>query len=776
MILTHKIRLSLDNRGDRPCMDAVCGDTARAVEFTLLENGAPWPIPTEATAVVSYRRIRGGTGGLYDTLPDGTPGCAMEENRLTVFLAPQVLAVAGPVELQVMLMEGDRSLTSFAILIHVQGNLADANLDEESYVNLTDHIRQILQAMGLTGQGQGIHYIVGDSSSSSGVWKGTCPDITQYRDGLMVAYRTIVSGGATTTLDINGLGAIPIKRNGMNYDANYYYTKGAVLTLTYVEVEGVACWQMADVWWSDTDRKTSAVASSNEKLVLLGAKAVSSSGVTSYANSGCYVGEDNCLYSGGQKVVTENAIPDEVPEFVRTEAERVAKLVQSRQNGNTFTMLFGSDLHARVDSDDQAQTLEGIRHGAQAMQLIREQVHIDAAAMLGDYITDEGETAEQAMELHRLIHGFFSPAFAGLPQFWCKGNHDGLGETSSSEAKLTQAQIYCAIGIHNRGAVFHADEREKGYCYRDFPEQQLRLICMNTNESYATLMNLAQYNWLRSALNVEDGWKVILLSHIPLDWVPASATMYQPVLEFQDKILCNIHGHVHNFLTGKLQDTSIPRVAIPNMCFGRNNEYGSNDALEGSDGTKEFGQNVTYSKQAGTAEDTSFCVITIDMGKKLLYADHYGAGCDRQVDLSAVEGGDEGTEDSYTNQIPLSTATFGGTEIYNGVGYQSGRRIGSSDGFPESNATGMCCTGFISVEEGDVLRVKNVTLMAPQTPYVVRYNVLGGPQQTESVSVLGDPDENGVYTYVIPYNTGAIRLSVGLIDDSSIVTVNEAIT
>lgn len=784
MILTHKLTLSLDQRGERPCVDAVQGDTARALEVSLMENGVAWAIPEGCTGVVSYRRIRGGAGGIYEALSDGTPACTMAENRLTVQLAPQVLAAAGPVELQVMLLQGEKALSSFAILIHVQGNLSDATEDVESYVNLQDQIRQIVESMELSSPGDPVFYVVADSDSVSGVWTGKCPQITHYYDGLMIAYRTAATGGANnTTLNINGLGAATIKRNGINYDVNYFYTAGAVLNLTYVTVDGVGYWQMTDMWFTDTDKKTSATQAYSKKLYLLGSQAISSAGLTSYVNPSCYVGADNCLYSGGQKVVTENAIPDEVPEYVRTEADRVAKLVQSRQNGNTITMLLGSDLHARVDGADSGQNLEGIRHGAQAMKIIRDRVHIDMAAMLGDYICDDGETVEQAMQMHRMIHEFFAPAFSGLPQFWCKGNHDGLGEGSSSDAALTWAQIYSAIGIHNSGAVFNLQEREKGYCYRDFADYKLRIICMNTNESYNTLMNLAQYNWLRTALDVAEGWKTILLSHIPLDWVSQTATMYQPVLEFQDKILCNLHGHLHNFLTGTLQGTTIPRVAIPNMCFSRNNEYGTNGALEGSDGTKEFGEAVTRGKTAGTAEDTAFCVVTIDLASKKLYADHYGAGIDREVDLqdtgSGDEGGDtgddEGSESGYTNRIPLSTSTFDGTEIYNGIGYQSGRRIGSGEGFPESDATGMCVTGFIPVKEGDVLRVKNVTLTAPQTPYLVRYNILGGPQQTESVSVLGTADANGVYTYVVPYNTGAVRLSVGLIDDSSIVTVNEPI-
>ena len=56
MILTHKITLSLNNRDGIQSIDAVQGDTARAVELTLLENGLAWAVPEDVRAVIRYRR------------------------------------------------------------------------------------------------------------------------------------------------------------------------------------------------------------------------------------------------------------------------------------------------------------------------------------------------------------------------------------------------------------------------------------------------------------------------------------------------------------------------------------------------------------------------------------------------------------------------------------------------------------------------------------------------------------------------------------------------
>jgi hypothetical protein len=57
----------------------------------------------------------------------------------------------------------------------------------------------------------------------------------------------------------------------------------------------------------NTDYKTSSSASTGAKLFLIGATsqgANTSTGVTTYSNAYCYVGTDNCLYSGGSKVLT----------------------------------------------------------------------------------------------------------------------------------------------------------------------------------------------------------------------------------------------------------------------------------------------------------------------------------------------------------------------------------------------------------------------------------------------------------------------------------------
>ena len=71
------------------------------------------------------------------------------------------------------------------------------------------------------------------------------------------------------------------------------------------------------------------------------------------------------------------------------------------------------------------------------------------------------------------------------------------------------------------------------------------------------------------------------------------------------------------------------RIAVPNMCFSRNNEYGQNNKAEYYG--IEFGEDTTYNKTAGTANDTAFVVNVVNPSEEKIYSFCYGAGYDREV-------------------------------------------------------------------------------------------------------------------------------------------------
>ena len=103
------------------------------------------------------------------------------------------------------------------------------------------------------------------------------------------------------------------------------------------------------------------------------------------------------------------------------------------------------------------------------------------------------------------------------------------------------------------------------------------------------------------------------------------------------KFLGAFHGHVHGFKAAKLNyiangvgtEYQAYRIATPNMCFARNNEYGQNGNAEYYG--IEFGETTTYNKTATSAMDTAFVVNVINPSQQKIYSFCYGAGYDREI-------------------------------------------------------------------------------------------------------------------------------------------------
>lgn len=105
-------------------------------------------------------------------------------------------------------------------------------------------------------------------------------------------------------------------------------------------------------------------------------------------------------------------------------------------------------------------------------------------------------------------------------------------------------------------------------------------------------------------------------------------------------------------------------------------------------------------------------------------------------------------------------------------GYITGTRIGSSGAL--TNVSGMCTSGFMPISYGDVLKIKNCSIKGASTPYLAWYQ--NGVFATVYPLANLTPDESGVYTYTsnMLYND-SVRLSIGSIDENTIVTINEEI-
>lgn len=172
-----------------------------------------------------------------------------------------------------------------------------AYLDKSGLTYLWKKIKALLN--NKADKSQAVFYIEGNSTAT-GVWLGSHSDITSYYDGLTIAYKVNIAGASNLTLNINNLGAVPVVRNTSSAVTTHYGVN-SVVVLTYTEDEGTAYWKISDY---DSDTKTRSSDKTATKMFIIGATSQSTSGQTTYSNSKCYIGTDNCLYSNGSKVST----------------------------------------------------------------------------------------------------------------------------------------------------------------------------------------------------------------------------------------------------------------------------------------------------------------------------------------------------------------------------------------------------------------------------------------------------------------------------------------
>lgn len=371
--------------------------------------------------------------------------------------------------------------------------------------------------------------------------------------------------------------------------------------------------------------------------------------------------------------------PEEIPDYVKNAALDAARKVAAVRTASSIVFLTLADPHhALGESSGWAPNINaGNLDAARAVKALSYVLPLDFFAFLGDLTfgyktTTRAQFSAQCEEFSR----WMGEALRGLPQLWTPGNHD-TGEYYAAETG-SLSDLYGADLIkeyfadRNTGAVY--GDTTMGYCCRDFPEKKLRVICLNTVEGEVTAgendavgITPAQLLWFAQTLyslgsrTDASGWGFLVLGHYPLDWGysksagkilkayldGASVTVNGTAVNFSghNGAVCygNFHGHTHNFKTSKLyvipdnvsasnpptEQMDALRIAVPCSCFYRANEVGENNRLESN--YIEYGEETTYSKTAGTADNTAFCVNVINPEEKKIYSFCYGAGYDRTL-------------------------------------------------------------------------------------------------------------------------------------------------
>ena len=345
---------------------------------------------------------------------------------------------------------------------------------------------------------------------------------------------------------------------------------------------------------------------------------------------------------------------DGIPDDIVAEANRVVSSIISKIGSNAVTFVAMTDMHELGDSDTTDETVKerfrrANRNAGQGARLISEMLDLDFFVNLGDYAYGSNN-ASLVTSYHDLMQSITSVKCYttrigdNTEMFEVSGNHDPLFDIKDSTGNhITNDLITGMIG---------------DYRYVDFDARKTRVIALNTTEYVSGhsrsvgRMSGEQLQWFANSLDLSNkinsaDWNIIILSHHPLDWsglenAVGVLTAYQNGTNYSvthngvvvsynyngknsATIIAQFHGHTHCLKVGNIGNTEVQRIAIPNACFNRNNEYGQS-------GNLTFGEATTYYKNDNKeGKNTAFCVVSIDLNKKTIYADCFGAGYDRVV-------------------------------------------------------------------------------------------------------------------------------------------------
>ena len=360
----------------------------------------------------------------------------------------------------------------------------------------------------------------------------------------------------------------------------------------------------------------------------------------------------------------------DIPEYVKSEALSVAKKVAAKQAelNNQITFIAMSDTHYAGEQVDNWQEYSNIstEHAGMAAQILSYCLPIDFACHLGDYTFGSANTTTELLKSQiEKVSQFLDSNFKGIPQFRTVGNHD----TGEYGTLVGAEYLYEAIGSKCEGATYGSTTY--GYCYRDFTDKKVRVICLNTSEgetdngkSTSEVVSAAQRLWFAQTLydvgskaDAAD-WSIIVLGHYSLDFggaYPLSNIVYAYVngnsitvngttVSFSGNnaasFIANFHGHTHCFKADSLyrviwsesaganvgEAYDAKRVCVPNVSYYRNNYYGDTSFFGFT-----YSDDTTYEKTINSGKDTAFVVNVVDLDNKIIHSFCYGAGVDRII-------------------------------------------------------------------------------------------------------------------------------------------------
>lgn len=362
---------------------------------------------------------------------------------------------------------------------------------------------------------------------------------------------------------------------------------------------------------------------------------------------------------------------EDIPAYIKSAANEVISKVIEKQGNRAFTMIGLSDFHYSGTGNNK----DNLIRACKAISYINGRINVDAIATLGDNtpcgVTTDSELANAHRWFKEVNEILTMTQQPGIVDFRTPGNHDRMGASVDGvpTEPVPDNAIYSYIGGYNRQCDYV--DVPGGWCYKDFNGYKLRVIVINTSEvegvgrfsTYSGFhMSSKQYKWLIDTLDLSgkddaENWQIVILSHHRADdysepvtngyLLPNILNAYQNGTSYstirtedgatiscnfagknQAKLIGNIHGHHHAYYYQKLylgnsantSQCNVMAISTPTTAFGTG--AGHNDY----NGDKDNGNSIK-----DTADETAFCVYSIDLDAHKIHAIHYGNGIDREI-------------------------------------------------------------------------------------------------------------------------------------------------
>ena len=412
---------------------------------------------------------------------------------------------------------------------------------------------------------------------------------------------------------------------------------------------------------------------------------VTVSGVTESTESG---GSNVVSFSDGKSVTILNGKDGKdagsytIPDFWKDALDTAIARVKSLQVGrNCVTFPFFSDNHQR---NGYAGVLI-----AEAMK----QCGIPFCFYGGDSISS-GTIADEATMIAQ--DKAFDDMMSVVPNGrLCRavGNHDGYWYDGTNKFYYDRNQVYELFLREESIAQNKHFGNDGTYYYVEDLVSRVRFIVLNTNGGS---VDDAQIAWFRDvALNVEEGWAVVMISHQPISnhyhaLISNAADVRAVAVNSGAEIIGWFSGHIH-------RDRIYTGAAVNTEDDSEGADLGFTQVTITSDYTSIAYDDATKHAVKEDALSHAIDFVTINRNTKKVYLTRLGIGNSREYRYGAEP------EPSYINLADISDKTDNSlTEGY---------RIGSSGTSSSSTATpAPICTNYVPCVSGDIIRVKNLTL------------------------------------------------------------------